>query len=388
MTDWYMQETDAVLTHLDARLETGLDGLEAARRLEKDGPNELVDRGGKSPFKILWEQLTGIMTVILIVSAVISLFLRDYEDAIAILAIVILNTILGFTQEYRAEKAMSALKKMAVPHVRVRRGGTVQEITARELVAGDLILLEAGNFVPADARVLESVNLRVQEAVLTGESEAVEKITTALTHANLALGDQRNRIFMGTLVSYGRGLAVVTETGMRTELGRIAEMIQGVVQEQTPLQRRLDQLARGLAVAAIVVVAVVFLLGLLRGEELRLMFLTAISLAVAAVPEGLTTVVTIGLAFGAQRMLGRKALIRKLPAVETLGSVTVICSDKTGTLTQNLMTVSYLDVANHEFNLREHMQGNSPTLMRGESRLDLAERPEIAVLLAGGALCN
>jgi Ca2+-transporting ATPase len=328
------------------------------------------------------------MTVILIVSAVISLFLQDYEDAIAILAIVILNTILGFTQEYRAEKAMAALKKMAVPHVRVRRGGAVQEISARELVSGDLILLEAGNFVPADARVLESANLRIQEAVLTGESEAVEKITTALTHSNLALGDQRNRIFMGTLVSYGRGLAVVTETGMRTELGRIAEMIQGVVQEPTPLQRRLDQLARGLAVGAIAVVAVVFLLGLLRGEELRLMFLTAISLAVAAVPEGLATVVTIGLAFGAQRMLGRKALIRKLPAVETLGSVTIICSDKTGTLTQNLMTVSYLDVANHEFNLRAQMQGHSPTLMRGESRLDLAESPMIAALLAGGALCN
>jgi Ca2+-transporting ATPase len=388
MTDWYLQEADAVLTRLDVRLETGLDGAEAARRLEKDGPNELVDRGGKSPFKILWEQLSGIMTVILIVSAVISLFLRDYEDAIAIFAIVVLNTILGFTQEYRAERAMAALKKMSVPRVRVRRGGMVQEVSARELVAGDMVLLEAGNFIPADARVMESVNLRVQEAVLTGESDAVEKISTPLAQANLALGDQRNRVFMGTLVSYGRGVAVVTETGMRTELGRIAEMIQGVVQEQTPLQRRLDQLARGLAAAAIAVVAIVFALGLLRGEELRLMFLTSISLAVAAVPEGLTTVVTIGLAFGAQRMLGRKALIRKLPAVETLGSVTVICSDKTGTLTQNLMTVSYLDVANHEFNLSEEMQGFSPTLMRGESRPDLAGHPGIAVLLTGGALCN
>jgi Ca2+-transporting ATPase len=388
MTDWHMLETGAAAERLATRIESGLDPQEAARRLEKDGPNELVDRGGKHPLRILWEQLTGIMTIILVVSAVISLFLRDYEDAIAILAIVILNTVLGFTQEYRAEKAMAALKKMAVPHVRVRRGGAVGEISARDLVAGDIILMEAGNFVPADARVVENANLRVQEAVLTGESEAVEKMTAGLAQTSLPLGDQRNRVFMGTLVSYGRGAALVTETGMRTELGKIAEMIQGVAQEQTPLQRRLEQLARGLAIAALIVVAVVFGLGVLRGEELRLMFLTAISMAVAAVPEGLPTVVTIGLAIGAQRMLGRKALIRKLPAVETLGSVTVICSDKTGTLTQNLMTVSYLDVADHQLNLREQMQGHSPTLLRGESRSDLTQHPAIAALLAGGALCN
>jgi P-type Ca2+ transporter type 2C len=388
MTDWHLQEKEAVLNRLNTHPERGLDAAEAASRLAKDGPNELIDRGGKHPLKILWEQLTGIMTVILIVSAVISLFLHDIEDAVAILAIVVLNTILGFTQEYRAERAMAALKKMAVPHVRVRRGGSIMEISARELVAGDLIYLEAGNYVPADARVVESVNMRVQEAVLTGESEPVEKIAAAFSQPNMALGDQRNRVFMGTLVTYGRGMAVVTETGMRTELGRIAELIQGVVQEQTPLQRRLEQLARGLAIAALIVVAVVFGLGLLRGEELRLMFLTAISMAVAAVPEGLPTVVTIGLAFGAQRMLGRKALIRKLPAVETLGSITVICSDKTGTLTQNLMTVTYLDVADHRLNLREQMQDYSPTLLRGETNPELAQVPAVAALLAGGALCN
>lgn len=389
MTDWHMLEQREVLENLGVHLESGLSSEEAADRLKKNGPNELVDRGGKSPFKILLEQLTGIMTVILIVSAVISLFLRDYEDAIAILAIVVLNTILGFTQEYRAERAMAALKKMAVPRVRVRRDGIVTEISARDLVAGDLVLLEAGNHVPADGRLLECANLRVQEAVLTGESEPVEKHCAALAQAQAPLGDQRNRVFMGTTVTYGRGLAVITETGMRTELGRIAELIQGVGQEQTPLQRRLEQLARGLAAGALVVVAVVFTLGLLRGEDLRLMFLTAISMAVAAVPEGLPTVVTIGLALGAQRMLARKALIRKLPAVETLGSVTVICSDKTGTLTQNQMTVTYLDVADQVLNLREELRGSSPTLLRGESRPDLVEgTPAIAALLAGGALCN
>ncbi len=275
------------------------------------------------------------MVVILIVSAVISLILGEYTDALVIMIIVVLNSVLGFTQEYKAEQAMAALKKMAVPHVRVRRDGRLQDLTARELVPGDIFVLEAGNSVPADARLLEAVNLRVQEAVLTGESEAVEKDTAPLTGNNLPLGDRINLVYMGTIASYGRGQAVVAETGMNTQLGKIADMIQTVGSEKTPLQRRLEQLGRGLAVAALGLVVVVFVLGLLRGEELRIMFQTAISMAVAAVPEGLPAVVTIALALGAQRMLQRRALIRKLPGVETLGSVTVICSDKTGTLTEN-----------------------------------------------------
>ncbi len=390
MTNWHVLKAEEALSELATSRQNGLSEAEAADRLAREGPNELIDRGGKSPWKILWEQLSGIMTIILIIAAVISILLHDMEDAIAILAIVVLNTALGFAQEYRAEKAMAALKKMSVPHVRVRRGGKTIELTQRELVPGDIVLLEAGNFVPADARVLESANLRVQEAVLTGESEPVEKQAEELRQANLSLGDQRNRLFMGTLISYGRGLALVTSTGMRTELGRIAEMIQSVESEPTPLQRRLEQLARGLAAAALAVVAVVFALGMLRGGELRLMFLTAISLAVAAVPEGLPTVVTIGLAIGAQRMLSRNALIRKLPAVETLGSVTTICSDKTGTLTQNQMTVTYLDVADQEVNLLQQVQGYSSTLRRGEENLelDLSSKPELTMLLAGGALCN
>jgi len=386
--NWHELDAEEVLAHWNVSAENGLDEAEADRRLAQYGPNELIDRGGKSPWKILLEQLTGVMVLILIVSAVISIFLGDYEDAIAILAIVVLNTILGFTQEYRAERAMSALKKMTVPVVRVRRGGRLAEISARELVPGDVLLLEAGNTVPADGRVIESANLRVQEAVLTGESEPVEKSAGALTQSNLTLGDRRNLVYSGTAVTYGRGRVVVTATGMHTELGRIAEMIQSVGEDSTPLQRRLEQLGKGLAIAALVIVSVVFLLGLARGEELRLMFLTAISLAVAAVPEGLPTVVTIALALGAQRMLQRRALIRKLPAVETLGSVTVICSDKTGTLTENRMTVTILDVAGHQLDLQERLHDFSPSLKTGENGVGAGEHTALKLLLAGGALCN
>lgn len=389
MQNWYQLETDAVFQNLGTNASTGLSQTEVAQRQAEFGPNELVEKAAKSPWKILWEQLTGIMVVILIISAIISILLQEYKDAIVILVIVVLNAALGFTQEYKAEQAMAALKKMAVPHVKVRRGSRVQEISAPGLVPGDIVLIEAGNVVPADCRLFEAVNLRAQEAVLTGESEPVEKITAPLTGEHVPIGDQRNMIFMGTTISYGRGTAIVTQTGMKTELGRIAEMIQSVGQEQTPLQRRLGQLGQGLAIAALGIVAVVFTLGLLRGENIRLMFQTAISMAVAAVPEGLPAVVTIALALGAQRMLERRALIRKLPAVETLGSVTVICSDKTGTLTENRMTVTILDVAGNRMDLREELRSFSPSL----SSLDEAEpvlltHDAILLLLVGGALCN
>ncbi len=388
MKTWHILDIPQVLEELDVSEEKGLSSGAASQRLSQFGPNELADRGGKSPWKILLEQLAGVMTIVLIVSAVISIFLGDYEDAAAILAIVILNTILGFTQEYRAENAMAALRKMTVPNVKVRRDGHIRELSARELVPGDLILLEAGSVVPADARLIESANLRVQEAVLTGESEPVEKFTQALKDANLQLGDQRNRVFMGTIVTYGRGMGIVTDTGQNTQLGKIAEMIQSVGQEITPLQRRLEELAKGLALAALGIVAIVFILGVLRGEDLRLMFLTAISLAVAAVPEGLPTVVTIALALGAQRMLDKKALIRKLPAVETLGSVTVICTDKTGTLTENRMTVTVLDIAGHRVDLLEKLRAFSPSLSSSDKDETFIEHPAIRLLLAGGALCN
>lgn len=389
MSSWFTKTVEEVLRENDTNLQQGLSMAEVQQRREKYGRNELVERGTKSPWKILWEQLTETMVVILIISAIVTLFLQEYKDAIAILVIVVLNSILGFTQEYRAEKAMAALKKMSVPKVRVRREGKISEISAQELVPGDIVFLEAGNVIPADGNLVENANLRVQEAVLTGESEAVEKDLEAIQRENPALGDQHNRLFMGTLVTYGRGTQLVTDTGMQTELGKIADMIQSVAQEATPLQKRLDQLGKTLAIAALVIVVIVFGLGLLRGEPPRTMFLTAISMAVAAIPEGLPAVVTIALALGAQRMLKRNALIRKLPAVETLGSVTTICSDKTGTLTENRMTVTLLDVAGNRVDLQQKFSNHSPTVSNAQSIAPVIDQNSaVALMLTGGALCN
>ena len=341
MKPWYEVDSDTAAAQLGTDPERGLTASDAARRLAVDGPNELVESGVRSAWTIAWEQLTATMVVLLIVAAAVSVAVGDYKDAVAILAIVVLNAVLGFYQEFQAEKAIAALKKLAVPHVKVRRDGHVLEISARDLVVGDVMLLEAGNIVAADGRVVGAANLRTQEAALTGESQPVEKDPAAISAPDdgsaVVVGDRRNMVFMGTAVTYGRGHAVVTDTGMRTQLGAIATMLQAVHREPTPLQRRLDQLGGRLAVAALAIVAVMFVMGLVRGEALKVMFLTAVSMAVAAVPEGLPAVVTIALALGAQRMLRRHALIRKLAAVETLGSVTVICSDKTGTLTENRM---------------------------------------------------
>ena len=388
MSDWHRLEPKEVLTRLETDPERGLSQAEAERRLDEYGPNELVEHGLKSPLHILREQLTATMMLILIVAAIISAALGDAKDAVAIIAIVILNAVLGFRQEYQAERAMAALKKLAVPTVKVRRDGRLREISARELVTGDVVQLETGNLVPVDGRLLESVNLRVEEAALTGESQPVDKTVHALGGEELPVADRINTVYMGTLITYGRGQAVVTETGMDTELGHIATMIQATEQEPTPLQRRLAQLGRGLALAAVAIVTVVFVLGLARGEEARLMFLTAISMAVAAVPEGLPAVVTIGLAMGAQRMLQRRALIRKLPAVETLGSVTVICSDKTGTLTENRMTVTVLDVLGETQRVDTLLQAGVPVL---DADLTPGTEPAVrslGLLVEAAALCN
>ena len=398
MKPWYEVDSDTAAAQLGTDPEQGLTASDAARRLTADGPNELVESGARSAWTIAWEQLTATMVVILIVAAVVSVAVGDYKDAVAILAIVVLNAVLGFYQEFRAEKAIAALKKLAVPHVKVRRDGHVLEISARDLVVGDVMLLEAGNIVAADGRVVGAANLRAQESALTGESQPVEKDPAAISAPDdgsaVVVGDRRNMVFMGTAVTYGRGHAVVTNTGMRTELGAIATMLQAVHREPTPLQRRLDQLGGRLAVAALAIVALMFVLGLVRGEGLKVMFLTAVSMAVAAVPEGLPAVVTIALALGAQRMLRRHALIRKLAAVETLGSVTVICSDKTGTLTENRMRVAILDVAGRRVELADGMALRLDAWTRAGTEPVAAtnERPDtdagLALLLAGGALCN
>ena len=389
MSNWYKLNSIKVLQELNTDVAQGLSKLEASHRLKKYGFNELIERNIDRPWQILWRQLTATMVLILVVAAIISAILGDFRDAIAILAIVVFNSLLGFKQEYQAQQSLAALKKLAVPTVRVRRNAIVEEIAARELVPGDIVMLEAGNIVPADCRLLESASLRIQEASRTGESEPIDKSTSILSEVELPLAERLNLIYMGTSVTYGRGLAVVTETGMKTELGQIAVAIQTVGHESTRLQQRLEALGRVLGIGILVLVTVIFILGLLRGEELKLMFLTAVSLGVAAIPEGLPAVVTIALALGAQRMLKRKALIRKLPAVETLGSVTTICSDKTGTLTENCMTVSFLAVAGQEIDLTELLDRGTPIVNDSESQSALLTgQPALTLLLIGAALCN
>lgn len=395
MSNWYQLTPQDVLQQLQSSATQGLTDVQAQQRLLRDGPNELVEAGRKPLWHLLWEQLTAPLVVILIVASVVSFLVGDSKDAIAIIAIVVFNAVLGVRQEYKAEEAMAALKKLAVPTVRVRRDNQIQEIPAQQLVQGDLVLLEAGNLVPADGRLVESANLQIQESALTGESEPVEKRADLWFDLEQPLGDRRNMIYRGTTVTRGRGMAVLTETGMHTELGHIARLIQSVEQEQTPLQRRLNQLGKILGLVSIAIAVAIFLLGLWRGEELRYMLLTAVSVAVAAVPEGLPAVVTIVLALGAERMLKRRALIRNLPAVETLGSVTTICSDKTGTLTENRMTVTLLDVAepgipsgpaNKTRSQMHHKQ--VPWHQINAGSIDRDRDVALTLLLISGALCN
>jgi P-type Ca2+ transporter type 2C len=384
--NWHTLETKPALDELASSQSAGLTSQQVGERAAQYGANELIERGGRTPLQILWEQVTATMVLILIGAAVVAGFLGDTKNTIAILAIVVLYVFLGFLQEYRAEQAIAALKKMSVPNVRVIRNGKLQELSARDLLPGDILQLETGNVIPADLRLLEAVNLRIQEAALTGESEPIGKHTAALSNEELPLGDRRNMAYMGTTITQGRGLGVVVATGMRTELGKIAELIQQVKQEQTPLQRRLDGLGKTLAIIGVVIAAFIFGLGIWQGNEVRDMLLTAVSVAVAIVPEGLPAVVTITLALGAQRMLGREALIRKLPAVETLGSVTVICSDKTGTLTENRMTVVMLDVAEHAIDLTEQVDRDGT--LRATRGLGAPTQSSLSLAAIGGALCN
>jgi Ca2+-transporting ATPase len=356
---WHALSPEDVLRHLEVQ-EDGLTDEQAARRLAQYGPNQLQEAPRPTFWHMLWDQLNNFVVILLIVASIVSALLGDYVEAGAIMAIVVLNAVLGIVQEQRAEEALAALKRLAAPDAQVIRNGSRKVVPARDVVPGDIVFLEAGNYVPADVRLLEAVNLRVEEASLTGESLPVQKSAASIIDKDVPLGDRKNTAFMGTLVSYGRGRGVVVSTGMRTQLGLIATMLQTVEAEETPLQKRLDQLGRTLSIASLILVAIVFVVALadytnvgelLTGpldyfktysREITDVFIIAVSLAIAAVPEGLPAVVTISLALGMREMVHRHALIRKLASVETLGSATVICSDKTGTLTQNEMTVTRL----------------------------------------------
>lgn len=353
-SSWHTSSVTSAASALSTSLEAGLESEEVLRRQVREGFNELPEAPPPSLLKLFFSQFANVIVWVLIGAAVVSGLLEDWLDAAAIGTIVFLNGLLGFVQEFRAEQSLAALRKMSVSMARVIREGVLRSIPARELVPGDLILLEAGDRVPADARLTYVANFQSQEASLTGESTPVQKHAGTLDATDVPLADRINLVFMGTIAVSGKARALVVATGLRTELGHIASMIQQASEAElaeTPLQRRLEQFGYTLLWLALGVVAVVFGLGYWRGEPLLVMFLTSVSLAVAAVPEGLPAVVTITLALGVTRMAKRHALIRKLPAVETLGSATVICTDKTGTLTKNEMTVTKLFVGDASFDV-------------------------------------
>ncbi len=401
---WTIEQT---ARELGTDLTKGLTSAEAQARLAKYGPNELKEKPRPGFFALLLDQFKDFLIIILIASAVLSIFLNEWIDAIVILAIVALNSIIGVVQESKAEASLAALKKMSAPNARVIRDGQDMTVPARELVVGDLVLVEAGNYMPADLRLVETVNMKSEEASLTGESVPVDKNAKAILEPDAPLGDRDNMAFSSMLVTYGRGSGIVTQTGMDTQLGQIAEMLQTGGDEQTPLQIKLDQLGKTLGIVALSVCAFILLFGLIRDTNPGMIFkegfgaywtehnkevielvMTAVSLAIAAVPEGLSAVVTVCLAMGMGRMVARQALIRKLPAVETLGSCTTICSDKTGTLTQNQMTVTRGWAGGNEFAVTG--EGYNP---EGEfSRAGAALAPHTdagtSLLLHGMMLCN
>jgi P-type Ca2+ transporter type 2C len=335
---WHQMAVEQVFATLQSTPQ-GLSAAEVQERRSTFGPNELAEGKRRTPLRMFFEQFTDFMILVLLAAAVISGLIGEATDTIAIVVIVILNAVVGFIQEFRAERAMEALKAMAAPTATTMRDGGTAVVPASELVPGDVVLIEAGGIVPADLRLVDSARLRVDESALTGESIPVEKSTDPIPEDTQSLGDRHNMAYKGTIVTYGHGRGVVVATGMRTEFGKIAALLQDAGDLKTPLQRRLSHFGRRMAIAAMLICAVVFAMGIVRGEEPLLMFLTAVSLAVAAIPEALPAVVTVALAIGARTMVQKKALVRRLPAVETLGSVTYICTDKTGTLTLNRMQV-------------------------------------------------
>lgn len=344
MAQFYNLKTSEIFTSFKTSEATGLSSEEASRRIEEYGYNQLISKRRKSFLQMFFTQFKSFMIIILLIAAAISGVVGVMEgegliDTFVILGILILNAFVGAFQERKAESSLEALKNLAAPETKVLRNGNIMEIPTRELVPGDIVILETGAIIPADLRLTEAVNLKIQESSLTGESVAAEKQTALLPGNDVALGDRTNMAFSSGMVTYGRGRGVVVTTGMNTEVGKIADMLQQVTDTETPMSRRLEQLGKVLGIAALIICSVIFLVGVLYGNSVLSMFMTAVSLAVAAIPEGLPAVSTVVLAIGVQRMVRRNAIIRTLPSVETLGSATVICSDKTGTLTQNKMTV-------------------------------------------------
>ncbi len=334
---WHILGAAEVCAVLEVDPDKGLTDAVVEQRRTVYGDNTIQEQHRRSLWRLLLSQFTDFMIVVLIVAAVIAGMVGELADSIAIVVIVLLNGLIGFIQDYRAEQAINALRQLSAPTAKVRRNGRILTLASNELIPGDIVLLEVGNIVPADLRALEMIQLLVNEASLTGESVSVEKDAGAVAAAQSSLGERSNMLYKGTVVTQGRGMGVVTATGMLTELGKIATLLEAAGDSRTPLQKRLARFGRRLALAVLAVCAIIFAAGLLRGEPVLLMFLTAVSLAVAAIPEALPAVVTVSLAFGARKMVQHHALIRRLPAVETLGSVTYICSDKTGTLTENSM---------------------------------------------------
>ncbi len=400
---WHALEVDKTLQLLNSAPDSGLSSQEVQQRLQQYGPNELQETAGRSPLTIFLDQFKNIMLLMLIavavVSAVLDLRANQFpKDAIAITLIVVLNGILGYLQESRAEKALAALKRLAAPVVRVLRDGKVAEIEAKELVPGDVMLLEAGVQISADGRLIEEQNLQVRESSLTGEAQSVEKQAEIHLPEETALGDRINLVFQGTEVVQGRAKVVVTGTGMHTELGRIAAMLQAVESEPTPLQQRMAQLGNVLVTGSLILVALVVVGGILQNSNFNLQNLNfsnfeellevSLSMAVAVVPEGLPAVITVTLALGTQRMVQRNALIRKLPAVETLGSVTTICSDKTGTLTQNKMVVQSVYTNSLTFQVTGEGYAPSGEFQLNAQRIEVDKYPEVSALLIACALCN
>lgn len=385
---WYQMNADEAVARQRVDPEQGLPEEEAEQRRERYGPNELAEKAEISPITLFLSQFKDFMVLVLAAATLISGLLGEYLDAITIVAIIVMNGILGFIQEFRAERSLRSLKELSAPTAKVIRGGTLRQMPASQLVPGDIVLLESGDRVPADVRWLEANSLYAEESALTGESVPVGKHCDAIAAEHVPIGDQRNLGFMGTMVTRGTARALVVRTGMDTEMGKIADLIQNTEATETPLQHRLEQLGKVLIAVALGLTVMVVVAGILHGQPPYAMFLAGVSLAVAAIPEGLPAIVTIALAMGVQRMIKRKAIVRKLPSVETLGCASVICSDKTGTLTQNKMTVTHLWQGGRVFGVTG--EGFEPygQIEEGGRPVDLKGDSALRRLLQVGVLCS